>query len=639
MGDQSVIKIEDDDEQRRFMRILLEEVHALELMLERGMVETGIRRIGAEQEMFLVDAQGRPSLAATQVLAEANDPRLTTELGRFNLEANLPPRLLGTDCLSWIEAQLHDVLDVTRKAAAVHQADVLLCGILPTLRKVDLSLENMTPQPRYFELNRAMHRMRGQDFTISIKGLDDLETTHDNVMLEACNTSFQIHFQVGPEEFAKLYNVAQAVTAPVLAAAVNSPVLFGRRLWSETRVALFEHSVDTRTKSAKARRSRSRVSFGDKWVDNSVLEIFRDDIARFRSVLAKHIDEVDSVALVEKGVVPELAALKLHNGTVYRWNRACYGTADGIAHLRLENRVLPSGPTVVDEVANAAFFFGLMAAYAEEYEDIRAQIEFDTTKANFLSAAQRGLEAQFQWFDGKEYAAADLIESELIPKARAGLLHVGVDTDDVDRYLGILAERVERRRTGSRWALDSLARMNPEVQPETRSRALVSTMRTAQAENLPVHEWPLACVETAESTGTHYKTVGEFMTTELFTMHPEDLVDLAASVMDWEHIRHVPVEDQDGHLVGLVSHRALLRLVARGSRGERASVPIRDIMRTDPVTVSPDTPTLEAMQTMREKRVGCLPVLEDGQLVGIVTERDFINVSARLLEKYLKGEQ
>ena len=155
---------------------------------------------------------------------------------------------------------------------------------------------------------------------------------------------------------------------------------------------------------------------------------------------------------------------------------------------------------------------------------------------------------------------------------------------------------------------------------------------------MPVHEWPLACVETAQKSGAHYRTVGEFMTTELFTLHPEDLVDLAASVMDWEHIRHVPVEDGEGHLVGLVSHRALLRLVARGQRGEQASVSVRDIMRPDPVTVSPDTPTLEAMQTMREKRVGALPVLENDQLVGIVTERDFINVSARLLEKYLKGE-
>lgn len=638
MGDQSVTSTDDDALQRRFMKILLEEVHALELMLERGMVETGKRRIGAEQEMFLVDSQGRPSLSATQVLAEANDGRLTTELGRFNLEANLPPHDLGTNCLSWMEGQLHDVLGVTRRAAAAHGADVLLCGILPTLRKADLTLKNMTPMPRYFALNQAMHRMRGDDFTISIRGLDDLDTTHDNVMLEACNTSFQVHFQVGPEEFAKLYNVAQAVTAPVLAAAVNSPVLFNRRLWSETRVALFEHSVDTRTRSAKARKSRTRVSFGDRWVDDSVLEIFRDDIARFRSVLAKQIDEVDSVGLVEKGVVPELAALKLHNGTVYRWNRACYGTAGGVAHLRIENRVLPSGPTVADEVANAAFFFGLMAAYAEEYEDIRKQIEFDATKANFLSAAQRGLEAQFHWFDGKEYAAGDLIEHELIPKARAGLLHVGVDLDDVDRYLGILGERVTRRRTGSRWALESLARMNPEVQPETRSRALVATMRTAQAENLPVHEWPLACVETADRVGRHYRKVGEFMTTELFTLHPEDLVDLAASVMDWEHIRHVPVEDGEGHLVGLVTHRALLRLVARRSRGDQTAIAVRDIMRTDPVTVTPDTPTLEAMETMRKQRVGCLPVLEDGQLVGIVTERDFINVSSRLLEEYLKGE-
>jgi len=213
-------------------------------------------------------------------------------------------------------------------------------------------------------------------------------------MLEACNTSFQIHFQVDADEFSSLYNLAQAITGPVLAASVNSPLLFGNRLWHETRVALFQHSVDTRHKSHKARQTRARVSFGDKWVDNSVLEIFREDVARFRSILSKNVKAADPLQLVDQGIAPELAALKLHNGTVYRWNRACYGVADGVPHLRIEHRLLPSGPSVIDEVANAAFFFGLMSGLSAQIPDIRRLMSFDEAKQNFQTAARVGLEGR-----------------------------------------------------------------------------------------------------------------------------------------------------------------------------------------------------------------------------------------------------
>ncbi|MFM1873913.1 MAG: hypothetical protein RL398_3335, partial [Planctomycetota bacterium] len=117
--------------------------------------------------------------------------------------------------------------------------------------------------------------------------------------------------------------------------------------------------------------------------------------------------------------------------------------------------------------------------------------------------------------------------------------------------------------------------------------------------------------------------------------------DLAASLMDWRHIRHVPVEDNDGHLVGLVSHRTLLRLVGQGVRGsQRAPVAVKDIMRRDPITVTPSTPTLDAIELMRKHKVGCLPVVEEGmRLVGIITERDLIRVAAMLFEKHLRETQ
>lgn len=640
MGEHDVGEAKDDAQRRNFVKALLDDVNALERMLQDGMFETGVRRIGAEQEMFLVDDSMSPAPLATQVLERLDDDRLTTELARFNLEANLMPRIYGGDCLRAMEDELIEVMGVARAAARAEGAKVLLTGILPTLRKDHLGLDNMTPNPRYFALNRAMARLRGGAFHVLIKGLDELETTHDNVMLESCNTSFQIHFQVGPSEFARLYNVAQAATAPVLAAAVNSPLLLGRRLWNETRVALFQRSVDVRSQTHQARGGRPRVSFGDRWVDHSVLEIFREDIALFRVLLGHEIDEQPFEDLAA-GRPPPLSALRLHNGTVYRWNRACYGVADGVAHLRIENRVLPAGPTVADEVANAAFFFGLMSGMTDEYEDVSKVMAFDDAKNNFFAAARHGLEAKFRWIGGESHTAQDLIVRQLLPLASRGLQSAGIDADDIARYLGIVEARVGTGRTGSQWMLNSLAKMPADIPRDARDRRLCSALWERQTgDGAPVHTWS-PCAAPGDQNDAAWKesmrTVGQIMTTSLLTVRPEDLVDLAASLMDWERIRHVPVEDDSGRLVGLVSHRQVLRLVARGhqSREGDRSVAVADIMRADPVTVSPKTPTLEAMHTMRAHKVGSLPVVEDGKLVGIVTEQDLIEVSARLLEHYL----
>ena len=637
MGEHQVSEA-DDAELRAFMRAILADVHALEQVIARGMIETGVRRIGAEQEMFLVDKTLSCAPVSTQVLETANDPRLTTELAKFNLEANLSPQIFGGSCLRNLENELNDVIAVARKAAAAHDAKVVLCGILPTLRKPDLVMSNMTPLPRYFALNKAMHRMRGgQDFHVLIKGKDEFELTHDNVMLEAANTSFQVHFQSDAREFARLYNLAQVVTAPVLAASVNSPVLMSKRLWSETRVALFQHSVDTRMDGQRARNSRPRVGFGDRWVDDSVLEIFREDIARFRVVLSTALDE-DPMESLRNGKAPELKALRLHNGTVYRWNRACYGIVDNVPHLRIENRALPAGPSVVDEVGNAAMFFGLMSALAEEYTDIRKEMDFDDAKHNFFSAARHGLDSRLTWIDGKTHEAPDLLLERLIPAAREGLLARGIDSSDVDRYIGVVEQRVRKQMTGSQWAIQSIAQMPTNAPRDSRSRALTNAMLEHQEAGEPVYMWEPAAFDKVRYVRENYLTVGQFMTTDLFTVHPEDLVDLVASLMDWERIRHVPVE-KDGKLVGLISHRAVLRLVARGylDRQGTEKVAVREIMRSDPITVAPSTTTLEVLQIMRDHKVSALPVVDDNKLVGIVTEHDLIAVSSRLLENYLRG--
>ena len=354
MGDHNVEQEFDQKKAQAFMKAVLEDLRALAFMLEHGCVESGVTRIGAEQEMFLIDRELRPAPVSLEVLRQADEPRLTTEIARFNLEANLTPLRLTGSCLSLLEKELAEVISVARKGAAAFGADVLLSGILPTLLKSDLTLENLTPIPRYQELDRAVIRLRGGPFAIHIKGVDELDLTHDNIMMESCNTSFQVHFQTNPTDFVTHYNTAQAITAPVLAAAVNSPVLFGHRLWQETRVALFQHSTDARSRPQLARSQPTRVSFGDNWLEHSVIALFHDQILRFRPIMITPAAE-DPFQVLARGGTPLLSALRMHNGTVWRWNRGCYGVADGVAHLRIENRALPAGPTIVDEVANAAF--------------------------------------------------------------------------------------------------------------------------------------------------------------------------------------------------------------------------------------------------------------------------------------------
>jgi CBS domain-containing protein/gamma-glutamyl:cysteine ligase YbdK (ATP-grasp superfamily) len=638
MGAHNVEQQIDEKKSQAFMKALLEDLRALEFMIETDHFETGVTRIGAEQEMFLVDRNMRPAPISLEVLERAKEPRLTTEIARFNLEANLTPLLLTDRCFGEMEQELRELLLKVRTRAGNLDADVLLSGILPTLKKSDLTLENLTPIPRYFELNRGVIGLRGGPFSIHIKGLDELHIEHDNIMMESCNTSFQVHFQTSPAEFAGAYNVAQAITAPVLAAAVNSPLLFGHRLWQETRVALFQHSTDARSRTQLARSHPTRVSFGDQWLKHSVVELFHEQISRFRPIMITQPDE-DPFAVLARGATPQLSALRMHNGTVWRWNRACYGVTNGVAHLRIENRALPSGPTVQDEIANAAFFVGLMVALPQEYGEISNRMSFDDAKENFFAAARHGLNAQLRWLDGKSLSASSLILKNLLHLARRGLQQANIDSRDIDKYLGIVEERVRSGKTGAQWMVNSLASLNEHEPIDMRLRTLTSTMLARQKEDKPVKDWKLA--ESCEVTdwSQSYQTVGQFMATDLFTLRPDDLVDLAASLMDWRHIRHVPVEDEHGHLVGLVTHRGLLRLLSRGSNAsDGRSLTVREIMKPHPTKVSSTTPTLEAIEIMRHSKIGCLPVVDDDdQLVGIVTSYDFLTATASLFKQHLRA--
>lgn len=629
MGEQDVKQVSDEHQQRAYMKALLDDLRALELMLEGDTMESGVRRIGSEQEMFLVDSNLGPAPVAEEVLARLNDERFVAEIARFNLEANLTPHLLGGRCFGRMEEELSEVLRLAREGARVCGADVLLGGILPTLAISDLRAENITPRPRYHELNRVIGELRGGTFSAYIKGRDELHIKHDNILLASCNASFQIHLQVNPREFAARYNLAQAVTAPLLAAAVNSPLLFGRRLWQETRVALFQHSNDARTSAEQARSQPTRVGFGEGWLKDSVIELFREQIARFRVIMTNSPDE-DPLAVLARGEAPSLSALRLHNGTIWPWNRACYGVSEGRPHLRIENRALPGGPTVLDEVANAAFFTGMMTALPGEYGEVGERMAFDDAKANFFAAARYGLRAQLTWMDGKRYIAAALILDRLLPLAREGLRQSGVEEADIERYLGTLEERVRNGQTGAQWMLQSLESMGEEGTSDLRRRKLAAAMLERQQGTEPVHRWAVVKAYSSEGWRQITHTVGHLMSTDLFTVRPDDLVEMVSRVMEWRDVRHVPVEDEEGRLVGIVSHRSLLRMQADRLPGEGELVAVRQIMNPDPISVAPTTPVSEAVELMRSRRIGSLPVVEGGRLVGIVTVYDFLESSARM---------
>jgi CBS domain-containing protein/gamma-glutamylcysteine synthetase len=634
MGDKNVSMESDESRLRQFTKAVLNDLQALEKMLAEGQMETDGLRIGAEQEMFLVDSAMRPAPLVLEVLENAQDERLTTEIGRFNIEANLTPLEFSGDCLSRLENELNELVGIVKNSARTFGADAVLCGILPTIQQSDLIEGNLTPKPRYLELNRVLTHLHGSERLVHIKGLDELRLHLKDTFIEFSNTSFQVHLQVGIRDFVKHYNWAQAVAAPVLASAVNSPILLGHRLWQETRLALFQHAVDERSHTHHERNRPARVSFGRDWVRNSMLEVFHEDVARFRVILTRAVEE-NSLETLSAGKIPELHAWRMHNSTIWRWNRACYGVMNGKPGLRIEARFLPSGPTVPDEMANAAFFLGLIMALPEEFGDVEERMSFDDAKTNFFGAARYGLKTQIRWLDGASCSARKLILEELLPRAKTGLEKVGIDAGDIEKYLGILKERVSQEKTGAGWMLDSLAAMDKRAKQNVRMRSLTAAMKTNQESGAPMHLWRLAEIPPKSDWIDNYKTVEQFMITDLFTVRPEDAIDLAANLMHWKHIRHVPVEDDEGRLVGIVSHRDLLELFALGKTD--GEIVVRDVMRRKLVTIAPETSTLEALGLMRDKNIGCLPVIKNEKLVGLITAYDFLTVSAKLFEERLRN--
>ena len=636
MGVQKVGVLQSRTEMQDFVRNLLNDVKAFEYMLENDWFESDKVRIGAEQEMCLVHNKTfKPAKINMEVLGQMGDaPWCVTELAKFNLETNLSPRVFEKTCLSELEAENVDYLGRIQKILDGHDASIALCGILPTLRKSDLDIENLTPKDRYFALMSAIQKhLIGSSFELRVEGVDELLVKHDSPLLEACNTSFQVHLQVAPKDFVKMYNIAQTLAAACVSVAANSPLVFGRRLWHESRIALFQQSLDTRSTSDHMRERSPRVHFGNEWLKGSILNIYKEDIARYRVLLASGSDE-DAFESIAKGVTPKLKHLLTHNSTVYRWNRPCYGISEnGKPHLRIENRVMPSGPSVVDEVANAAFWLGAMIGMSLKYDDITTHISFADVRDNFLKAAKFGIDTTFTWLNDRKVTAKEWIVDILLPIAEDGLKHQKVAKADIDKYLGIIRDRINGHCTGARWALRAYTQLKESVSMEESLTIITAMTVKNQQQNKPVHTWEIPTINDLENWVPSKLKVEEFMSTDLFTCDKDDPIELVADIMDWRKIRYMPVENAKGELVGLISSRLLLRYFSKRNAIDASnSTLVENVMIKKPITVNPEATIHEAMHLLKVNKIGCLPVVKGKDLVGIITEMDFLRITGRLMD-------
>jgi CBS domain-containing protein/gamma-glutamyl:cysteine ligase YbdK (ATP-grasp superfamily) len=632
MGDLNVRVVNTQKQLNGFTKCLLRDVYLLEQMLEEQWFDTEQMHIGAEQEICLIDKHGKPIGLAMEVLNDLNHPDFTTELAKFNLECNLLPKPFYGSCFKDLEEEVRDRLAKLDTICQQYDIDFLLTGILPTLRKFDLDIENITPLKRYEALGKAIMKLRGKEYELRLSGYDELNLKFDSVMLEACNTSFQVHLQVTPGDFVTKYNSSLFLAAPTMAVSSNSPLLFGKRLWHETRIALFEQSVDTRITSEHLRDRSPRVMFGNQWLKNSVVDLFKEDISRFRVMLmTTGTDECEQQ--FKKGKAPKLRALNIHNSTVYRWMRPCYGISpNGKPHLRIENRIIPSGPTVVDEIANSAYWLGAMNAFDDHYQNVTELIEFDQVKSNFYNAARNSLNAKFRWLDGKKYSIIDMIKQEFIPLAKEGLRMANVNQEDISKYIGIIEDRVEANQNGTYWTLNSFNKLMKESNKEEALLSISTSMESRMRSGLPVHLWKLADHEGIKRIHPSTILVEEFMTTDLFTVRKEDILEFVADMMDWQRIRFTPVEDDRGHLEGLVSSRMILRHFRKNIGRKEGETTVADIMIKDPVIIAPEQSIWEAMRMMKENRVSCLPVVKNDKLIGIVSEGDFLEITSTLIK-------
>jgi hypothetical protein len=460
-------------------------------MLRESAFATSRPKAGLELELNLVDRDVDPTMNNAEVLAAINEPAWQTELGRFNIEINIPPRRLtqgGPD--AW-ETEIRAALNHAEERSGPTGAHLIMVGILPTLRQEDVGEAALSENPRYRLLNDQVFAARGEDLRLEVDGTDRLRTYADTITPEAACTSTQFHLQVSPEEFPAYWNAAQAVAGVQVALAANAPFLFGKELWHETRIPLFEQTTDTRPQEIKAQGVRPRVWFGERWI-TSVFDLFEENLRYFPALLPL-CDEENPVETLDRGDVPELAELTLHNGTIYRWNRPVYAVAHDKPHLRVENRVLPAGPTVADTLANGAFYYGLTRALVEEERPVWSRMSFQAAEDNLHAAARHGIEASLYWPGMGEVPVAELVLRRLLPLAHRGLELSGMDDAWREPLLGIIEQRCVTGRNGAVWQKEMFHHIDATAHCGRHEalRRMTETYIDYMHLNAPVHTWPV----------------------------------------------------------------------------------------------------------------------------------------------------
>ena len=490
MGEEVAARAFTREDRQRYREKVHACLDAFARMLSESRFDGDRASVGMEVELNLTDDEGLPAMTNARVLERIADADFQTELAQFNVEINVAPRKLTGGVLCELEDSVRGTLNRAEERARTADTHMVIIGILPTVDADHLCADTLSANPRYALLNEQIFAARGEDLHIDITGPERLVSLSDTIAPEAACTSVQLHQQVDPEDFARHWNAAQAIAGIQLAVGANSPYFFGRELWQETRIALFEQATDTRPEELKAQGVRPRVWFGERWI-TSVFDLFEENVRYFPSLLPVCGDE-DPIEALERGDTPGLGELRLHNGTVYRWNRPIYDVGDdGCPHLRVENRVLPAGPTCADVLANTAFYYGLVRMLADDERPLWSRMSFSAAEENFHAAARDGIEARVYWPELGEVPAAELVLRRLLPLAREGLDRWGIDSADADRLLGIVESRCKLGRNGASWQCDTVH----SLEQKGRSRAdalreMTVRYRELMHTNVPVHEWP-----------------------------------------------------------------------------------------------------------------------------------------------------
>lgn len=483
----------DDAEYAAFGQRLEGNLRALRTILGRPGFGEGDLSLGAELEMAIVDANARPLGVNKEILALSTDPRLGLELDRFNLEYNLTPVLAHGHPFTRLQAEATEALEAANRLAAAFGGRVIPIGILPTLTETDLQIGALTDAPRYHALSERVRQLRHTPSVVRIRGQDAIQISCTEITLEGANTSFQVHYRVPPREFARSYNAAQLALPLAMAVSSNSPTFLGRRLWDETRIALFKQALDYRDFEATRWRPPARVSFGHGWVREGAWECFAESVGLFQPIFPI-VDDEDSEGIARAGGVPRLSELRLHQGTIWRWNRPVYDPGFG-GHLRIEMRALPSGPTPVDMVASAAFLIGLTRALTDRVDEMLPRFPFAYAEYNFYRAAQQGLGATLLWPSNAATVASPFeVSAEhavltALPLAAEGLHALGVAPEESERLLAIIRGRVESGTTAARWQQRLLDRLLASEQPGDALPLLVERYLAHAQSGLPAHEW------------------------------------------------------------------------------------------------------------------------------------------------------